>query len=164
MIEIEFDFLSTGHNWTMERSDRNYAPITNGCIYIIHNENSNSTYIGYADNAQDRWSHRVEVFHCMGIFNAYAKKVRCAVCFPKVTHNQRRIILNWKGTNGLEHLLIRAVRNGLLGRTTCTNTLLSTQLFPLRDDTKITVYLPGWNKWGKLDGSKEITLNAGTLY
>ena len=158
-----------GRQWTMESAcgtatepSTNPAPPGAPCIYIIHNSDSNQTYVGYAANAIDRWATRAEAFHCMGIDRDYAKKILCACCTPMLGEGK-----NWatytpypllEGTYAAEHLLLRAVVNGLLGKTTSTNTKLGTMpcARPL-GVIKIQVYVPT-HPWGSLQGEKEVVL------
>ena len=162
MATVEFDFKSH-HSWTMGpacgttfMSSVNPAPATTACIYIIHNTAENSTYVGYADNANDRWKSRTEVFHIMGIPKNYAKNILCAYCLPHV-HGPHSMYL--QGQNNCEHLLIRAVANGLLGVTTSTNTQLRTVPFSNAIATKILVRLPT-DPWGNLESDKQIALTG----
>lgn len=130
-VEVTFDFRI--HSWNMELAcddiSYNPAPNTTSGIYIIHNENSNNTYIGYADNANHRWEHRVETFFCLGIEKAYAKKVHCAFCYPSIRYEDgtgSKIPKAYlQGKDKAEHLLIRAVEKGLLGNTICVNSQLT---------------------------------------
>lgn len=164
MATVKFDFDTT-NAWTMGPAcgtpgtpSVNPAPVTNPCIYIIHNTVENSTYVGYADNAQHRWSTRYEVFHAMGIPKNYGNKILCAYCYPKLSAGQMFL----EGQNNCEHLLIRAVVNGLLGVTTCTNTKLASTPFVNAAVTKILVYLPSYPaKWGKLEPDKQVVVNHG---
>ncbi|NWA25800.1 hypothetical protein HX870_06880 [Pseudomonas gingeri] len=160
MAIAEFRF-ETYHSWDMGLAcgddatpSVNPAPATTACIYIIHNTGENSTYVGYADNAFDRWKTRAEVFHIMGIPKAYAKNILCAYCLPTVDSGKSMFLA---GQNNCEHLLIRAVVNGLLGVTTSTNTQLGKTPFINPIATMVRVYLPT-QKWGKLVGSRQIAL------
>jgi hypothetical protein len=162
MPTIEF-YFKPYNEWTMGPacagpggSSINPAPSTTGCIYIIHNSAENTTYVGYADDANDRWKTRTEVFHIMGIPQTYGQKILCAYCKP--TSDGPSSIL-YKDYAGCEHLLIRAVMNGLLGPTTCTNTQLGNWMFPNPyhpTGTQVRVYLPK-DPWGKLQGRKQAT-------
>lgn len=131
----------------------NPAPTTTACIYIIHNTTANSTYVGYADDALDRWKTRTETFHVMGIPQTYAQNILCAQCLP--TSNGASMFL--KGQNACEHLLIRAVVNGLLGVTTSTNSQLRTTPFINAVATQVRVYLPS-DPWGNLLGRRQVNL------
>ncbi|MDH4584438.1 hypothetical protein E8F20_21500 [Pseudomonas sp. BN415] len=162
MATVEFDFKSH-HSWTMGPAcgtaftpSINPAPATTACIYIIHNTGENSTYVGYADNANDRWKSRAEVFHIMGIPKNYAKHILCAYCLPCVYGGPSMYL---QGFNNCEHLLIRAVVNGLLGKTTNTNTQLASVPFANPTATKVRVRLPT-DPWGNLESDKEISLTG----
>ncbi|GFM81550.1 hypothetical protein PSCICO_50550 [Pseudomonas cichorii] len=164
MATVEF-YFQTQNAWNMGpacgttiTNSSNPAPATTACIYIIHNTHENSTYVGYADNAFDRWKSRTEVFHIMGIPNAYAKNILCAYCLPTVSGGHSMYL---KGANNCEHLLVRAVANGLLGKTTNTNSQLATLPFSNSTATKVQVYLPS-DPWGKLEGRKQD--NVGLFY
>lgn len=61
------------------------------------------------------------------------------------------------GQNNCEHLLIRAVVNGLLGPTTSTNTQLGKTPFINAIAGLVRVYLPS-DPWGKLEGAKQVAL------
>lgn len=156
---VTFDFEA--HNsWNMAaacgddfNSSTNPAPGTSPCIYIIHNKTENSTYVGYADNARHRWETRYEVFHIMGISRAYAQDILCAYCRPSMDIGSMYL----QGQNNCEHLLIRAVVNGLLGKTTSTNTQLGKTLFINTAAKHIRVYLPS-DPWGNLEGRKTIKI------
>ena len=170
---VHFDFTEK-HNsyWNMKpacgtdaTASVNPAPVTNPCIYIIHNENTNQTYVGYADNANHRWNTRTETFHCLGIDRAYAKKVHCAYCYPregdKAGNNLTKIGAGFlEGKQRAEHLLMRAVANGLLGVTTCTNTRDAKTLFTgpivISKVAGVVVRLPA--KFGALDKAKYVAL------
>lgn len=165
-IEFSFQQLNT---WNMgpacgtdTKDSENPAPQTGACIYIIHNENENSTYVGYADNAKDRWSTRYEVFHCFGIPKAYAKKVHCAWCYPTLDGHTNVLLTSLTGQNSCEHLLMRAVVKGLLGPTTCTNTQQSKTAFYSPHVSGVRVYFPVQHnaKWGKLENAKQANLNG----
>jgi hypothetical protein len=127
MATVEFNFNLW---WTMgkacgtsTKASYNPAPNKGPGIYIIHNSNvENTTYVGYADNCYHRWNGRTEVFHTLGIPKAYAKNVLCAFCLPSVDQGKSMWL---EGMNNCEHLLIRAVVNGLLGVTTNTNSQLA---------------------------------------
>lgn len=133
----------------------NPAPGTSPCIYIIHNKTENSTYVGYADNARHRWETRYEVFHTMGISKTYAQDILCAHCCPTMDTGSMYL----QGQNNCEHLLIRAVVNGLLGKTTSTNTQLGKTPFINKIATNIRVYLPS-NPWGNLESHKTINISS----
>lgn len=160
MPTVEFEF-KTKNAWTMgpacgdaKTPSINPAPATTSGIYIIHNDNENTTYVGYADNAVDRWQTRTEVFHCFGIPASYGSNILCAWCVP--TMKTGSIFL--KGLHAAEHLLIRAVCKGLLGPTTNTNTQLSNIWFTNSSVTKIRVYLPK-DPWGTLLGAREVSVS-----
>jgi hypothetical protein len=160
MATVEFHFKQQ-NAWTMgpacpnvANQSNNPAPTTTPCVYIIHNETENTTYVGYADNAQHRWSSRWEVFHCLGIPRTYADKILCAYCIPEST-----AVISFEGKHGCEHLLIRAVVNGLLGVTSSTNTQLGSAFFSNTNVSQVRVYLPS-DKWGKLEGRKQINIHG----
>ena len=167
---LRFDFKEV---WDMEAAcgddvtdSDNPAPTTQPGIYIIHNENENTTYVGYADNAKKRWGSRYEAFHCFGIPAAYAKKVRCGFCIP--TFNGP-VAMNYCGFLGCEHVLIRAVVNGLLGVTQNTNTQLSNTLFSpgaLFGDIVVEVFFPvgHYATWGKLENAKTVKIRKHDRY
>src|SRR3569623_1749386 len=150
-VRFEFKKINSWHMGPACGTDttpsENPAPRTNACIYLIHNSGENSTYVGYADDAQHRWSTRYEVFHAFGIPKGYAKNILCAWCMPTVSHGLQMFL---EGRNNCEHLLIRAVVNGLLGRTTNTNTQLATSHFANHIATRVEVSLPS-DPWGKLE-------------
>jgi hypothetical protein len=152
---VQFDFrpMYGGEQWNMGNSSDNPAPQTWKIIYIIHNSNTNNTYVGYADDARDRWKTRAEAFHTMGISASYGRGVLCACCIPTKPHS-----IALKGRNGCEHLLIRAVCKGLLGRTTNTNTQLAGTYFTNQSVTELRVYLPA-DPWGSLSGTKSEDLS-----
>ena len=171
MIILHFYFhAGYGSNWTMEKAccatdtedGDNPAPESNPCVYLIHNENTNNTYAGFADNAKKRWGTRTEAFHCMGIKADYAKKVLCAYCYPQLEDTVSGVVLPHpgplKGQDNPEHLLIRAVVNGLLGKTTSTNTKSGKTLCkkPVNIN-RIQISLPT-DPWGKLESEKFIDL------
>jgi hypothetical protein len=138
----------------------NPAPVTHACIYIIHNNNSNETYVGYADDANDRWSTRTEAFHCMGIEVTYGAQIFCAYCYPTVKPGSMLL----KGTNNVEHHLIRAVVTGLLGVTTNTNTQMGALACSVDHQVnEIRVYLPT-DPWGHLHGRQRIFVTPGQHY
>jgi len=143
---------------TANKQSVNPAPKTNAGIYIIHNSNENSTYVGYADDAQNRWKARTEVFHTLGIPRNYAKRILCAFCVPSVLNGPQMFLA---GQNACEHLLIRAVVNGLLGVTTNTNSQLANAPFTNNIATQVRVYLPS-DPWGRLDGRQQV--NLGQFY
>lgn len=159
MATIEFHFKNY-NAWTMGPAcagpggaSLNPAPTTTACIYIIHNSVENTTYVGYADDAKHRWSGRTEVFHTFGIPQVYGQQILCAYCKP--TSDGAPVLL--EGYGGCEHLLIRAVVNGLLDITTSTNTNLRNWYFPNPyhpAKTTVRVYLPS-DPWGHLDGAKQ---------
>lgn len=164
MATLEFDFKAQ-NAWTMGPACRgigigstNPAPVTTGCIYIIHNTTENTTYVGYADSAYDRWKARTEVFHIMGIPQAYGQNILCAYCYP--VHSGTTPVL-LQGQNACEHLLIRAVVKGLLGVTTNTNSQLANTPFINSNVTQVRVYLPS-DPWGSLEGRKQA--NVGFAY
>ncbi len=159
-----------GTQWTMAPAcgtdaepSINPAPPGTPAIYIIHNSTTNQTYVGYAGNPHHRWETRTEAFHCMGIERDYAKDILCACCIPLIGVGK-----DWaaythypalEGATAAEHLLIRAVVNGLLGKTTSTNTKLGMMpyLHPPGVD-KILVYLPTNPLWGDLKGERSVAL------
>lgn len=150
MADVTFNFQNS---WTMGQAcgtvanpSINPAPITTPCIYIIHNY------------AQNRWASRSEVFHQFGIPRAYADNILCAYCQPTIT---RRAVMLLKGQNNCEHLLIRAVFNGLLlgNQPTITNTQLIQTPFNNPIATSVTVHLPTV-RWGRLTGSRQVAVNA----
>lgn len=162
MAELQYSFFDK-NSWTMEKScgtakdvSINPAPFGSGeCIYIIHNSNTNETYIGYAKDVRNRWSERFESFHCLGIEATYAREILCAYCVPQITPSTS--IFNFTGANSYEHFLMRAVVKGLLGKTTCTNTKLARKKIDTGIVNKITVWLPGNytnSRWGKLEPRK----------
>jgi hypothetical protein len=160
MAIVEFEFKAH-HSWTMGpacgnviNASVNPAPTTSGCIYIIHNSAENSTYVGYAEDAQHRWSTRTEVFHIMGIPRNYADRILCAYCKPSVDSGKSMWL---EGKHNCEHLLIRGVVNGLLGVTTSTNSQLGGQYFVNKIATQMRVYLPT-DPWGRLEGRKQCTV------
>jgi hypothetical protein len=167
---LEFNFSNV---WDMEAAcgddvndSNNPAPSTQAGIYIIHNENENTTYVGYADDAKKRWGTRYEALHCLGIPGAYAKKILCGFCRPTFSG---AIPMNYKGNLGCEHALIRAVVNGLLGVTQNTNTQMSNTPYkpgPIHGDVLIRVYfpVPYFSKWGKLENAKEIRIPKNAAY
>lgn len=170
MPVLEFNFKDV---WTMEDAcgddatdSKNPAPNTSPGIYIIHNANGsiNSTYVGYAANARNRWSTRFEVLHCFGVPASYGKNIHCGFCTP--TFNGPTS-LNYEGSLGCEHALIRAVANGVLGPTTCTNTKLSNYLFHYsHDNVEVRIYFPvgHFAKWGKLENAKNVKIAKGIGY
>jgi hypothetical protein len=164
-----FDFTSEkDSHWTMEDAcenlSKNPAPDNaQPCIYIIHNSNTNHTYVGYAEKLLNRWKTRAEVFHTMGIDRNYAKNVLCAYCVPAVLKGtKKKVHIELQGQNAMEHILIRAVVNGLLGQTTNTNTVIANTPVMLTAGDIIHVVLPQTNtktdRWGYLEASKSITL------
>lgn len=162
MATVEF-YFQAHHSWNMGpacgtvfNASVNPAPATPPCIYIIHNVQENSTYVGYADNANHRWKTRTEAFHIMGIPQAYGQQILCAYCQPTVSHGQSMYLA---GSNNCEHLLVRAVANGLLGITTSTNTQLGGTYFSNPIATQVRVYLPT-DPWGNLDGRQQDAVNA----
>lgn len=143
----------------------NPAPKTKAGIYIIHNANENTTYVGYADNAKNRWGSRYEALHCFGIPNGYGKKILCAFCIPTFDGPA----MQFCGNLGCEHILIRAVVKGLLGVTTCTNTKLANTAFApgtLFGDIEVRVYFPVGHhaKWGSLENAKNVKILKNTAY
>ena len=167
MSQMKFDFLKQ-NSWDMGPACKNIslnpAPITNPCIYLIHNSTENTTYVGYADGANDRWKTRTEVFHISGITEVYGKGILCAYCLPTAN-----TVWQLKGQNNCEHVLIRAVANGLLGKTTSTNTQLGSTWFmnSASSTLAVQVYLPAYpgKLWGKLEsGGKEIKIQANSAY
>jgi len=139
---IMFDFgANDSQEFTMGKACKN--PSTNPCnqsqpcIYVIHNTNNapNTVYVGYAQDANNRWETRTEVFHHFGFSHAYGKNVKCAWCRPKISKanipnpNQNNLA-HWDyinagsllGANKAEHLLMRAMIQGLMGVITVTNT------------------------------------------
>lgn len=161
MATVEFNFNLW---WTMgkacgtsSKASYNPAPNKGPGIYIIHNSNvENTTYVGYADNCSHRWNARTEVFHTLGVPKAYAKNILCAFCCPTVDQGKSMFL---EGMNNCEHLLIRAVVNGLLGVTTSTNSQLGSTTFNNSIATLVRVYLPTTN-WGWLKGSRQIAVKA----
>ena len=160
MSAIGFDFRGT--HWSMEAAcgtnvmeSVNPAPTTHPCIYIIHNQNTNQTYVGYAKDANDRWKTRYESFHCFGIDSIYAKNVLCAACIPEENSTGAWKAISGKidGSNAAEHLLIRAVVNGVLGMTTSTNSMMGKVGYNYPGVDEVLIYLPK-NKWGYLEGQK----------
>jgi hypothetical protein len=171
MADIVFWFrIPHGTHWTMASAcgtdaepSTNPAPPGAPCIYIIHNSTSNQTYVGYAGDPHHRWETRTEAFHCMGIERDYAKDILCACCTPLIgagpdwaTYTPYPALA---GAMAAEHLLIRAVANGLLGATTSTNTKLGMMPCPrpLGVDN-ILVYLPTKPYWGDLKGERSTAL------
>ncbi len=156
MAIVTFDFSTDVWNMGPACGNPSYnpAPFTNPCIYIIHNSTENSTYVGYADDANDRWKSRTEVFHIMGIPKNYGKTVLCACCIPTVSGGKSMFL---KGQDACEHLMIRAVVNGLLGITTSTNSQLGSTPFSNPVARTIRVYLPTQPYWGHLMSDREIT-------
>lgn len=156
MAMVEF-YFKPQNEWTMGPAcgnpSKNPAPATTGCIYIIHNSTENTTYIGYADDALHRWNTRTEVLHIMGIPQVYGQKILCAWCCPTYTGNVPILL---QGQNAAEHLLIRGVANGLLGKTTNTNTQLAVTPFKNSKFDHMRVYLPS-DPWGCLKGRREAT-------
>ena len=162
MAIVEF-YFKQNQSWDMgpacgdvTTSSVNPAPVTTACIYIIHNKTENTTYVGYADNANHRWNGRTEVFHTFGIPKSYGKKILCAYCRPSVDSGKSMFL---EGQNNCEHLLVRAVVNGLLGVTTNTNTQLSGAFFSNKIATELRVYLPS-DPWGCLAGRQRVYLNG----
>jgi hypothetical protein len=160
MTFLQYDFKASD-SFTMEQAccdalgqSTNPAPSSQPCIYLIHNFNSNQTYVGYANDAKHRWVTRTEVFHCLGIEAAYAQNVLCALCIP---HKSAGAALQLEGTNGCEHLLARAVAGGVLGKTTSTNTKLGFVPCQTFDVDEIRIYLPKL-KWGHLDSQRAVKL------
>ena len=165
MPRVTFDFrpagAGVGRNWTMGPAcgnpSNNPAPTTNPVIYIIHNSSvDNTTYVGYADDAEHRWRTRTEVFHCFGINQALGQQMLCACCVPV---SNAHIFL--KGMHGCEHLLIRAVFGALLGVTDVTNTQLVNTPFNNANVTSVRVRLPT-DPWGHLAG--DVNQNVGAHY
>jgi hypothetical protein len=161
-MNIQFNFKAAD-SWTMEAACKNPsvnpAPSSNPVLYLIHNQNENTTYAGYAVDAQDRWKTRTEVFHCFGIKEDYAKKILCAMCVPVLTDGSDPDGVMHGALNTPEHLLIRAVVKGLLGVTTNTNTGMA--FAPYANPysyNKVTIYLPNNAKWGHLESNKAATL------
>lgn len=172
MAKMLFDFTVTGHSWNMGPAttspSNNPAPSIGPCIYIIHNGNTNHTYVGYADNAVDRWKTRTEVFHCMGITLTYASNVLCALCHPKIVQSNGSY--HWvkgalQGLHRPEHILIRAVVRGVLGATTNTNTSMANTVYhaPGHTFNRIEVQLPTSGTWGSLLSSRYYDFSAGPL-
>jgi hypothetical protein len=168
---IDFKFKPE-NSWDMTSAcgddmnpSENPAPTSGPCIYLIHNENVNSTYVGYADNTRHRWSTRYEVFHIFGIEEDYAENIHCAYCVPKITGG---LGINLHGLGNCEHLLIRAVVRGLLGVTQCTNTKLASTPFSnvnIFGGLTVNVYLPtNQAKWGDLENGKQKVINFGSVY
>lgn len=165
MSTIYFNFAASHRNhWTMRNAcqeiSTNPAPNTSPCIYIIHNALTNNTYVGYADNAKKRWQARVETFHCLGIHKKHAKKILCAYCIPYTLKTSgKRLTYSGplKGTNSPEHLLIRAVARGVLGRTTITNTqLCNTRYMTNNNIDRLEIHLPDlWRQLGQLETNKK---------
>jgi hypothetical protein len=155
MARAQFDFRVVDQRWDMrdacDNPSGNPAPNTNPCIYIIHNSNVNATYVGYAANCRNRWAARTEVFHDFGIPVDYGRGVVCAFCIPAIVPG---VVMALQGMNNFEHLLIRAVVNGLLGRTTCTNTQLAGVPFTNQNVTEVSVWLPNLVKWQQLESPK----------
>ena len=166
--EVFFDFV--GLSWTMESACRRYstnpAPHTHPGIYIIHNENTNNTYVGYAENAHDRWKSRTEAFHCLGLRSNYAKKVHCAFCIPSFyfADGTSRSLANdqLKGSQKAEHLLIRGAVKGLMGATICTNTKTAFTPYKRRigriEVNRVSVFLPA--SFGRLRDDSSFALTA----
>jgi hypothetical protein len=176
MPNIVYHFRAPhGHQWTMEPAcgtemepSINPAPIWGPCIYIIHNSDSNQTYVGYAGNAYHRWETRTEAFHCMGIERDLGKQILCACCIPVLGDGE-----DWTkyipypalaGPGAAEHLLIRAVANGLLAKgAISTNTMLRDMPCPRPlappplGVVKMQIYLPT-HPWGNLRGERQVTL------
>ncbi|MCG9575378.1 GIY-YIG nuclease family protein [Vibrio tubiashii] len=176
MATLLFNFKApNGTNWDMAAACQSPSknPVTlasNPCIYIIHNSNTNHTYVGYAKNAKKRWDSRTEAFFCMGIQKKYAAKVLCAYCYPKLG-NTNVPFGSLKGQNNAEHALIRAVKNGLLGKTTSTNTSLrQTEFDPNflvvngKTVDRIQVSLPATGAWGHLESDKITQQLNGNKY
>ena len=166
MATLYYNFNVIGHEWDMgpacANPSINPAPATVPCIYIIHNSNSNETYVGYAFNARHRWRTRTEAFHCFGIEEDYAQNILCAYCIPCDQHgNQYQGV--FQGANSPEHLLIRAVRNGVLGVTTCTNTQMrELPCIPPNGIDQLEIHLPAPN-WGGLLGDRYVDIHGFAL-
>lgn len=167
-----FDFTLGGHSWNMGSAcgnpSTNPAPSIGPCIYIIHNGNTNHTYVGYAVDASDRWKTRTEVFHCFGLTQAYANNVLCALCHPKIVQTNGSYHWTTGDLHGMwrpEHILIRMVVRGALGATTNTNTALSTTSynFPGHTFNRVEVHLPVYPKWGKLESHKYWDHTMGSI-
>ena len=168
VLEFYFDDL-----WDMEAScgdevneSENPAPVTPQGIYIIHNANESGvksqTYVGYAKNARHRWGGRYETLHCLGVPASYGKNILCAFCVPTIGNKHA---VNLDGLNACEHALMRAVVNGMLGKTTCTNTTLSRTKFFSPEDLDIRVYFHNIGpKWGSLENEKRIKIKQGVGY
>lgn len=160
-MRIQFDFSPAGNNWNMGPAcgdpSQNPAPVTFPILYLIHNFNTNTTYAGYAQDAQHRWGDRTEVFHCLGIAQAYAQNVFCAMCIPHILNGHMRLDVPGAmhgAINTAEHLLIRAVVNGLLGITTCMNTVLRNVPYTNPHNyTDVDIYLPA-DPWGTLHSDR----------
>lgn len=169
MATVNFDFLAA-NSWTMQQAcanGTNPAPVTHHpVIYIIHNRRTNGTYVGYANDAYDRWRTRTEVFHCFNFELGYGADILCAWCTPQLNNPPAApgpYPGPLAGQGRPEHLLIRAVANGLLGATTCTNTALRGSTFvPTGNINQVIVRLPGHGaRWGLLERDKMIGLPPG---
>jgi hypothetical protein len=97
-------------------------------LYLIHNIDQNTTYVGFAKSAVNRWGGRYGVFHTTGIPESIGQRVHCTCCRPQFlnadgskTMVPPRFLM---GKNKVEHLLVRAVMRALIGRTLNTNTNL----------------------------------------
>ncbi|MEQ1764607.1 MAG: hypothetical protein ABL984_15870 [Pyrinomonadaceae bacterium] len=162
MDDIVFNF-EAANSWTMEEAckkvSNNPAPQSHPVLYLIHNQNENTTYAGYAQDARHRWLTRVEVFHCFGMKQDYGKNVLCSMCIPVLSNNANHDGPMHTALNSPEHLLIRAVVKGLLGVTTNTNTDLSEAPYinPYSYN-RVIVYLPTKPKWGHLESDKMTVL------
>lgn len=131
---------------------------SNHVIYIIENTNHNppTSYVGYTRDPRERWTSRTEVCAHLGLSQPYGKAIKCAWCKPRISiqgvaNPNVNNVADWqnvpandlKGQDCAEHLLIRAMIQGVMGIVVCTNTQLVNMQF--RKQTKfpnlITVYI-----------------------